>query len=190
MGLWARTAPFVRDYFLCMPSRSLGGVRQREVKYADAAALAICTNRRLMAPAWGASGWSRGDLHLFSEQLAGVWAEHSERADLPSWGAACGAPEEILDTPGDRGTDGSEGYIRTWRVRVERVQRGVCALIWSGRAGPDTLGEHELIAETMAYLAKRETPRRARPGPEHLRLRRPTGGAPSGCGGAAGTCAP
>ena len=89
--LWAEVGPRGRDYFLPRPAEDLQGFRSGPASSSDMAALLCRAMQELQAPSGG---------RILSEQLAMVWTGHSERATLPSWLAAQGAPKEDRYTVG------------------------------------------------------------------------------------------
>ena len=160
-SLWEKYASFSRDFFLPVPEADLEGFTSHELRYADALRLSSVVNGMLTVPFWREGRWRPSAVPLFASALLPCWSEHSERSDMPSWGAALGYTREILDDLGNWRADGSEVYVRTKRIRVERLQRYVCEKVRGAWAGPDLLDEADLASRLQEQLVRDGSSREA-----------------------------
>jgi hypothetical protein len=97
------------------------------------------------------SGWLRGQAKLMKTELALFWTVHSDRAVLATWGACLGLPKATLDAFGRWAATGSGEYVRTARHLIIKAQGEIGSALRRGAAGPDLVGEDELIAQVAAH---------------------------------------
>ena len=90
---------------------------------------------------------------MLSEQLAMVWTGHSERATLPSWLAAQGAPKEDRDTVGRWTPKDSDDYVWNYKAVVKRLLNKVVQDVVTGLAF-DTLDEQGNMQELLDAVVK------------------------------------
>ena len=142
--LWAEVGPRGRDYFLPRPAEDLQGFRSGPASSSDMAALLCRAMQELQAPS--------GE-RMLSEQLAMVWTGHSERATLPSWLAAQGAPKEDRDTVGRWTPKDSDDYVRNYKAVVKRLLNKVVQDLIAGVAF-DTMDEQGNMQELLDAVVK------------------------------------
>ena len=76
-----------------------------------------------------------------------IWSEHSERNGIASFAAILGESEENQNRLGRWSAGTSEGYVRTTRGIVERVQRDVAAAIRRSAGSADIVDDEEVLAQ-------------------------------------------
>ena len=96
---------------------------------------------------------------MLSQQLAMVSTGHSERATLPSWLAAQGAPKEDRDAVGRWTRKDSDDYVRNYKAVVKRLLNKIVQDVVTGLAF-DTLDEQgdtqELLSRPGSTSSKRQ----------------------------------
>ena len=144
--LWARMAPFARDYFLPRGTPDAKGAVPRLARYPEAAAAGIAVLRGLR----GGSDVNAGP--LLREEVLGFWSEHSERATLASGLAAMGVERSRRDMLGRWCPDGADTYTRTYRAVVTRLQQkfAECA---RGSSAYRILDEPDIARELYQWLS-------------------------------------
>jgi hypothetical protein len=148
-----------RSLLLPPPTRDEDGVYDVEPTFQQSAV----ASRRLLAetPALRAVGSSveaerDGPLLPVGTQL--FWAEHSDRATLPSWAAACGVAKAERDYLGRWRPTESKEYVRVARRIVLQVQ-GRVALAWKTAGAEDLFDEEQMASDLVNFLVTREVPR-------------------------------
>lgn len=137
---------YARDFLLCLPNRHRDGIERLEAKYSDALALNRQLLRRLKLQGTESPGLLAPKTELF-------WAEHSERATLPSWADSTGQfPQHWLDLLGRWDAKRSLGYLRVFKTRVSAIQHTVVELVQKSEAPAVAVGETELLDKLMVFL--------------------------------------
>ena len=88
------------------------------------------------------------------------WAEHSDRATLPSRAAACGVAKDERDYSERRRPTESDGYVRVARRIVLHVQsRDRVALVWKAAGAEDIFDEELTAVDLVDFSVTCEVPR-------------------------------
>ena len=141
--LWEESAPWERDYFLPVPTKSLTHWERYECKYAEATVLSQILEARLII---------NGE-KLLCEGVAGrLWREHSPRAFLTSCTGCLEYPINWQDAIGGWSPGQSQAYVRTTRQRIGSMQSRVARMLRAGNG--DALGEKELEEELGVHMVK------------------------------------
>ena len=139
--LWKTAAPWDRDYFLPVPTRSLEHWERYECKYAEAAVLSRVLEAYLQS----------NNTDLLCPKVPGLlWKEHSPRAFLPSCTGCLKYPKNWQDALGGWSPGQSQGYVRTARQRIAIMQSHVAQLLRQGKG--EILGETDLENDIAARL--------------------------------------
>ena len=102
------------------------------------------------------------DSHRIIRILASYfWSEHSARATLVSMARALHVPKTITDRLGwwGMGSDASDGYMRTYRTLISKVQEKVAATIRKSMVGPgklDVFGENFVLADLTEKIKSKK----------------------------------
>ena len=145
-----------RSYLLPMPDGALGGFRDTPVLYQDEMHLMRVLLSELCRPVVdGAGSWSQGVESLLDPGAIGFWTVHSDRAVMPTWGACLGLSPSQLAAFGRWSATGSAEYVRSSGQLVMSAQASVSGALRSGRRGPDTVGETELLKQLCEHMAAR-----------------------------------
>ncbi|CAK0867478.1 unnamed protein product [Prorocentrum cordatum] len=139
--------------FLPLPSSDMEMVVDRSAGWNEASSSSQALARIL-------PGQREDDADLLGGRLLGdvagrFWTEHSERCCMASAAAALGRDRSTIDRLGRWSSSMSEGYVRTQRIVVERLQSELACYARGGRGGPDFLDENDTLDQLGAYLRKR-----------------------------------
>ena len=148
-----------RSLLLPPPTRDEDGVYDVEPTFQQSAV----ASRRLLAatPALRAVGGSveaERDEPLLPVETHLFWAEHSDRATLPSWAAACGVAKNERGYLGRWRHIESDAFVRVAKRIVLQVQSRV-ALAWKSAGAEDIFDEGRMAGDLANFLVTREVPR-------------------------------
>ena len=117
--LLQETGPLDRDNPLSVGTAGCG---RRLATYAEAAAMSRLVMTDLDVPVFTDGVWRGGLEKLFSSELINFWQEHGPRSVLPSLATGIEAPKEVQDSLGRWSPSWSDGYVRTYRSAVCKIQ--------------------------------------------------------------------
>ena len=143
-ALWLRfEAP--RDYLVPCATDDLQGVRDCMASPADLADYSQALFNQLMAPVRQDNGaWALSAQPLFVSGVGRIWTGHSERNGLTSMAAALGVKKPDRNFLGRWRTDPAEGYVRTARAIVMKIQTRT-ALVMRRQYGHQDLFDEESL---------------------------------------------
>jgi len=137
-ALWAKVAPFVRDYFLTRPTPDLAGALPIEMTYGESAWLL----RGLLSglPRFGEA------LACHASPLVPLFTQHSGRCWVSSLAALLGIEEARIGYLGRWSPSTARGYVRT----ADEVIRGVQAEVARRVRRDISSGDEVLFGEDQA----------------------------------------
>ena len=141
--LWQKAAPWGRDFFLPVPTKTLDRWENYECKYAEVTVLSQVLESELSV---------NGEKLLCQGVPGRLWREHSPRAFLPSCTGGLRYPKNWQDAIGGWSPGQSQAYVRTKRKRLSIMQSTVAKLLRDGRG--DKLGERDLEEDLLAHLTR------------------------------------
>ena len=142
-ALWESASPG-RDYFVGLPSEDLQRMRDVEAKYPDGLAMGRALLREVRS--------GDGEV-LLTPGVEQFWSEHSERATLPSWvGCVESFPADWIDSLGRWSGGCSEGYVRTAKLRVRKMQHAVVERYRSSAEPGVDFGEDDIFVQLKAWM--------------------------------------
>ena len=143
-ALWQGVGPS-RDDFLVLPTCDMQNVIHLEAQYSDCQGMSRALVERLVD--------DKGQLLVTGKGASAWWAEHSDRATLPSLAACIDTlPDSWLDALGRWATSMSAGYVRTMLHRVGFIQSEVAKRIRTNLLSLSRIGEDDLMAQWATYL--------------------------------------
>ena len=142
-ALW-KQAVAERQNFVVLPTDDYKAFTNMGTTPADRAAL----TRQILSLA----GLSDDGLQTYEDLITIVaffWTEHSFRATLVSFARAMHVPKTITDKMGWWGVNSqpSEGYVRSYRVLISKVQATIADAIRKAKNKPDDFGEIYVFEE-------------------------------------------
>ena len=147
--LWSDSAPWERDFFLPVPTKSMDRWERYECKYAEATVLSQVLEDSLSV---------NGEKLLCTGVPGRLWREHSPRSFLPSCTGCLRYPKNWQDAIGGWSPGQSQAHVRTTRRRLSIMQAKVSKSLREGRGFE--LGEEDLEEDLMAHLTKARLQRR------------------------------
>ena len=135
-----------RQHFIVLPTADMDDVTNLNATPADTAAL----TRAILYVAGLTEDESEVRDPAMIALASRFWTEHSARASLVSMARAIQVPKTVTDRIGwwSVGGEASEGYIRTYRTLIAKVQEKVATTIRQAAAGKnieDTFGENYVL---------------------------------------------
>ena len=154
LKMWKGADP-KRQNFIVLPSDDMKSFTNLGAIPADRAAL----TRQLLHTAGLSDDGSKEheNLRMIASRF---WTEHSSRATLVSMARALYVPKAITDRLGwwSVGADASDGYIRTYRTLIAKVQEKVAGAIkeaWGSSKHPDVFGENYVLEELKEKILEK-----------------------------------
>ena len=141
--LWQENAPWERDYFIPVPTKSLDHWERYECRYAEATVLSQLLETELVL---------NGEKLLCPDVPGRLWREHSPRAFLTSCTGCLRYPKNWQDALGGWSPGQSQAYVRTTRRRISIMQTKVAKLFREGQG--EALGEKDLEEDLYAHMIK------------------------------------
>ena len=150
--------PEDRDFFLVMPDETRESTKKVEATYADGMVLSRAFFSQLKARQFvGSELVCDTETNLLDKATVPYWTEHSPRPTLPSW-VSCLAcfPTDWPDLLGRWGASKAEGYVRTHRVRVHRMQEAVSERFRTDIDPHSAFDEDALFDEIRTYFMRKQ----------------------------------
>ena len=110
-----------RDYLIPRFSADFEHATRRPATAADLAAMGHRVLQEVRVPVLRNGAWLPGPVRMVQGALSAAWTGHAERATLPSALAALGVQRSDRDTLGRWGPEGSDEYVRTYKIVVTRL---------------------------------------------------------------------
>ena len=156
LDLW-KGADMKRENFIVLPSDDFQSFTHLSAIPADRAAL----TRQILHTA-GLSDAGSDEFKGMKAIVSYFWTEHSLRATLVSMARALHVPKAITDRLGwwSVGAEASEGYIRSYRILISKVQEKVAKTIrdaWGVSNNPDVFGENYILEELKDRILKKKS---------------------------------
>lgn len=143
-----------RDFLLALPSADGEGLLRIEATYADGLSMTRALHGSTFCTKLiDGVACTDKETKLLDVALMPFWTEHSARATLPSWvGCLAEFPVGWSDLLGRWGATRAEGYIRTHRQRVEKMQQAAAQKFKTAHDPHEALGEKDLFDQVASFL--------------------------------------